>query len=107
MNRTMRWAEGRAIELALYRLNNTDFLLDEWPQNVALSFKLLSNRAPVARQEIAPNPVEAEKDPIAPGETLDFDEVASMSSGAKLLGVLKADVCGAPHCQDHFSGNIS
>ncbi len=85
-----RWAENQSDRIVLYRLNDTDFLHDGCPSNVAGGFKFLGNTAPSARQRI--DPVKAGKEPLEPGEVLDFDEVASMSSGAHLLGVLKADV---------------
>lgn len=88
----VRRAGNRGERVVLYRLNNTDFLHDGRPGNIVCSFKFLGNAAPFAKQRIDPNPVGRGKDAIGPDEVLDFDEVAFMSSGAQLLGVLKADV---------------
>ncbi len=63
-------------ETVLFRLNNTDFIYDDAPAEVALSFRFLANEAPTKQD----------------GQVLDFDEIAKQSQGAQLLGVLKADV---------------
>jgi CRISPR-associated protein Csm1 len=87
---TQSWAGSLAEPVVLYRLNHTDFLCEPCPANVACGFKFLGNAAPVAQQKI--EPVKPGKEPVERGEVLDFDEVAAMGRGARLLGVLKADV---------------
>jgi CRISPR-associated protein Csm1 len=81
--------EGRIV---LYRLNDTDFLPEQQAGNCVFAFKFLGNAVPIASQQIDPNPVKSEKEAIQPGEVLDFEEIASLSQGAQLLGVLRADV---------------
>jgi CRISPR-associated protein Csm1 len=88
----VRVAANRNDPLVLYRINDTNFLVDDRPANVSCGFKFLGNAAPIAKERVAPNPVKRDKEPINPEEVLDFEEVAFMSSGARLLGVLKADV---------------
>jgi len=78
--------EGEAV---IYRVNDTDFIRDDVPSNVSLSFKFLANAAPVARE---PLPATATTEEVGEGDVLNFDRIASMSTGAELLGVLKADV---------------
>lgn len=88
--KVVQTAAGRTEKINLYRLNDTDFLHEDHPVNVSCGFKFLGNAAPFAKQRI--DPIKAGKEPIESGEVLDFDEVAFMSSGTRLLGVLKADV---------------
>ncbi|MBU1207732.1 MAG: hypothetical protein KKH04_12505 [Proteobacteria bacterium] len=81
---------GRSERIILYRLNDTEFLGDTAFPKLACGFKFLANEAPRACKDI--DPVKPNKEAIRKGEVLDFDEVASMSNGARLLGVIKADV---------------
>jgi CRISPR-associated protein Csm1 len=89
-NEVLRKIKGHPKPLVLYRLNETDFICDHYPDNVAWGFKFIGNVAPISLQRI--DPIKPGKEPIRPEEILDFDEVAFMSNGAQLLGVLKADV---------------
>jgi len=89
-NEVIRKVKGQPKPLVLYRLNDTDFIQDHYPENVACGFKFIGNVAPVSLQLV--DPIKPGKEPIRPEEVLDFDEVAFMSCGAQLLGVLKADV---------------
>jgi CRISPR-associated protein Csm1 len=61
---------------ALYRLNDADCIPPGAPPGLALGFRFLANEAPLDAEE----------------NVLDFDGIAKKSEGAKLLGVLKADV---------------
>jgi len=72
----------------LYRLNSTDFVPDEVPTALGLGFRFLANTAPVALEAVQLHAHE----PANPGDVLDFEEIAELSTGAKRLGVLKADV---------------
>lgn len=72
----LRLLKGDGVQAVLYRLNETDFLRDDAPRSVSLGFRFLANAAPVG----------------ADGEVMDFEEIAKLSEGAQLLGVLKADV---------------
>jgi CRISPR-associated protein Csm1 len=85
-------AESQEDPAVLYHLNDTNFLRKDCPSAVSCSFKFLGNEVPRGRERIDPNPVMRGKEAIGKGDILDFDEIASMSSGAQLLGVLKADV---------------
>jgi len=85
--------QGREVDVVLYHLyhlNSTDFILDGAPTNVAFSFRFLGNEAPIALEDLPP--VKAGKEGINKDDVLDFEEIASLSAGAKVLGVLKADV---------------
>lgn len=86
----LRDLQGREVEVVLYRLNSTDFILNDAPTNVAFGFRFLGNEAPIALEDIPP--VKAGKEGINEDDVLDFEEIASLSAGAKVLGVLKADV---------------
>lgn len=79
---------NNATEVILYRINSTDFLFLDLPQKVSCSFKFLGHEAPVALRPL----VRHDNKQIDQDDVLDFDDIASMSDGAKLLGVLKADV---------------
>lgn len=85
-------AAKRMEPAVIYRLNDTDFLHDGESANVNFGFKFIGNAAPIGKELLSPNPVNKDKEAIKPDEVLDFEEVAFMSTGAKLLGVLKADV---------------
>ena len=74
-HRFLEEARNQNLEVMLYRLNDTEFLMDAVPAQVSLGFKFLGNQAP-----------------MMDGEVLDFEEIASLSTGARLLGILKADV---------------
>jgi CRISPR-associated protein Csm1 len=92
LNRVLLNSGQLAERIVAYRLNDTSLFGDDYPPNVAFGFKFLGNTSPTSRCNLAPNPVDCMKDPLREGEVLDFDEIAFMSNGAKLLGVLRADV---------------
>ncbi len=81
--------EGRPIEVAFYKLDDTNFVQRDVLPNVALGFKFLANEAPIALEDL---PARPGKEPTKKDEVLDFEDIAAMSKGAELLGVLKADV---------------
>jgi len=85
-------AERQEDPAVLYRLNDSKFLRKDCPSVVTCSYKFLGTEVPRGRESIDPNPVRRGKEAIRRGDILDFDEMAFMSSGAQLLGVLKADV---------------
>lgn len=60
----------------LYRLNDVDFVPPNAGPNVAVGFRFMANVAPVDER----------------GYPLDFDAIAAGSHGARLLGILKADI---------------
>ncbi len=68
--------KGDEVQATLYRLNETNVVRDDAPHSVALGFRFLANAAPLGKD----------------GEVMDFEEIAELSEGAHLLGVLKADV---------------
>ena len=68
------------VETIIYSLNQTNAVTwgegrPEWPYNLSTAQMYLANAAPVTD-----------------GEVWEFDKIAKQSEGAKLLGVLKADV---------------
>lgn len=78
-------------QVTLYCLNSTEhFIVDEAPVNVAFGFRFLANSVPLAQGNFPA--VKPGKEPVKAGEVLDFEEIASLSAGAQLLGILKADV---------------
>jgi len=85
----MQQVQGKESEVVLYRLNNTDFLREDAPENVALGFKFLANAAPIAKEKLPATP---KLEAVERGDVLNFDRIAHLSEGAKLLGVLKADI---------------
>lgn len=85
----MTGIRDKDVELVSYRLNDTEFLSSKPTQNVAMSFEFLANEAPTAREYLVKRPGQ---DAVREGDVLGFDRIADMSQGAKLLGVLKADV---------------
>jgi CRISPR-associated protein Csm1 len=81
--------KGQPVEVAFYKLNDTDFVRSDVPPNAASGFKFLANEAPIALEEL---PARPGKEPTEKDEVLDFEDIAAMSKGVELLGVLKADV---------------
>ena len=63
------------VEMIVYRLNHLGQSSQAWPGNVSLADLYLANAAPRQGEQV-----------------YDFDDMAELSQGAKLLGVLKADV---------------
>lgn len=68
------------VETIIYSLNQTNAVAwgegrPEWPYNLSTAQMHLANAAPLAE-----------------GKVCEFDEITEWSAGAKLLGVLKADV---------------
>lgn len=81
--------ENQSFNAVLYKLNETDFLIDNANSNMAFGFKFLAQEAPVAKVDLHP---ELGNESTRSGDVLDFEDIADMSKGAKRLGVLKADV---------------
>ncbi len=81
---------GTNTSATLYTVGSTDFLRDDLPVNLASSFRFLANAAPVnaGREALC---VEG-ADPVQPGDVLHFEAIAELSTGAKRIGILKADV---------------
>lgn len=78
-------------QIMLYKLNSIDdYILNRGNEPVAFGFKFLANEAPRALRDHPP--IKSGKDAISTGDILDFEEIAFLSEGAKLLGVLKMDV---------------
>jgi CRISPR-associated protein Csm1 len=77
--------------LMLHQLNATDFLRTDAPSGTGLSFRFLANAAPVALRELRV-PGAPPDETVGPHEVLHFEAIAHLSTGAKRLGVLKADV---------------
>jgi CRISPR-associated protein Csm1 len=79
----------------IYRLNpltsNDSWLFFSSDDNISFGFKFLANEAPIAKQRLS-SIQPGKKEDIQKGGVLDFEEMADLSGGAKLLGVLKADV---------------
>ncbi|MEW6418829.1 MAG: type III-A CRISPR-associated protein Cas10/Csm1 [Nitrospirota bacterium] len=76
-------------EIVLYRLNSTDFLYDDSAADVSFSFRFLGNEAPIALENI---PATNGEEPTKKGDVLSFENIAGLSEGTKLLGILKGDV---------------
>lgn len=78
---------------SVYRLNETCFWRDEWAQ-LGQSFRFMANCVPAVAQNGEPVllPGRTGEDYAYPGEGLDFEEIAYLSTGSKKLGILKADV---------------
>ncbi len=74
--------------LMLQRLNDSDFLREDAPAEVGMSFRFLANSAPIARQNLKALGIEA----VGKDDVLHFEAIAHLSTGAERLGVLKADV---------------
>jgi CRISPR-associated protein Csm1 len=77
----------------VYRLNDTDFLCEAWP-HLGQGFRFLANTVPhvLGEGEQLVLPGRSSEEAVGPGEGLDFEEIAYLSTGSKKLGVLKADV---------------
>jgi CRISPR-associated protein Csm1 len=82
-----RQASGTANAM-LSRLNDTDFLPGDAPRGLGMSFRFLANAAPLAKETLRGRGF----DPVEAGDVLHFEAIAELSTGAKRLGVLKADV---------------
>lgn len=68
----------------IYAINQTnDFIIPGY----ASSFRFLANQAPIAQQDWGSGEEKVEK-----GQILHFEAIASFSTGAERIGVLKADV---------------
>lgn len=77
-------------EAILYRINSSDdFIPDRSPLGTGLAFHFLANKVPIALKEIR---LRNREEPTRQNDTLDFEEIAELSPGAKYLGVLMADV---------------
>jgi len=68
------------VETIVYSLNETAIVTwgegrQEWPHNLSVAQMYLANAAPLTENQV-----------------YEFDQIAELSAGAKLLGVLKADV---------------
>jgi len=73
----------------IYRINNTDdFLRSATTPAIASSFRFLANSAPLARRDLHVKGA----GPVSKADVLHFEAIAELSTGAKRLGVLKADV---------------
>ena len=73
----------------VYRLNDANFMPPRYLPTVGWGFRFLPKTAPVA---LTPIPSSRNEEPTKPGDVLDFDQIAALSTGAQRLGVLKADV---------------
>jgi len=78
------------VSAILYAVGTTEFLREDLPIQVASSFKFLANVAPVNMGQEALRVDGA--DPVQPGDVLHFEAIAELSTGAKRIGILKADV---------------
>lgn len=95
----LRYLTSLSEEVILYKMNTKMNITDNYlpfevgepqiPKNIGFGFKFLGNAAPVALKRLD---LIKGKEPVNPDEVLDFEEIAELSEGAKLLGVLKMDV---------------
>jgi CRISPR-associated protein Csm1 len=80
---------NESAEGILYKLNTILFLPEFQTAKLSFGFKFIGNEAPLAKEQLETRKGE---EPIEKNEVLSFDKIADMSSGTRLLGVLKADV---------------
>lgn len=80
----LTWHETEQPDV-IFQLNSTIGFIKP---GVGSSFRFLANEAPLARQWLRMS----EMPPIEEGDVLHFEALAELSTGAKRLGVLKADV---------------
>ncbi len=80
--------------IRIYQLNplnrKDSWLFSNVSANVSFGFKFLANEAPMAEEDLPP--LRPDRKPIKQNDILDFEDIVDLSLGAKLLGVLKADV---------------
>lgn len=76
---------GTKGKINIYKLNDTKNFV--FP-GIASGFRFIANSAPRAKERLTGNGL----DPIEVGDVLSFEWIAELSTGAKRLGVLKADV---------------
>jgi CRISPR-associated protein Csm1 len=69
----------------IFQLNQTENFIHP---GMASSFRFIANEAPIAQQALR----EGKEFTVEAGEVLHFEALAELSTGAKRLGILKADV---------------
>ncbi|NPV86943.1 MAG: type III-A CRISPR-associated protein Cas10/Csm1 [Anaerolineae bacterium] len=72
----------------IFSVNNTDFLIQGAPSTLGMGYRFFANAAPLAKTRF----VEAGMEPVEEGDVLHFEALAKAASGAKRIGVLRADV---------------
>ncbi len=71
--------------IVLYLVNDTENFIQP---GIASSFRFLANTTPKAKERIKVS----DEQPVETGDVLHFEAIASLSKGAKRIGILKADV---------------